>query len=963
MAKTVTGRKKVWQLLETVGKGDAGEVLRVQTQLGIEQGVMKRPVQNVSGGTIVRQARQIENEGNVLGLLNGLDVERHGRKIHTPVLLDQSIEGTATSANLFIVSEEVPGVSISELLRRKLQGGKPISQVIVLKVLAAAFQLLQKVHEKGVIWNDVKMDHIFWHAEANTLSFIDWGNSLEINNQASDDKASPLLDYRQLLEEGRALIEQTSPELIADIGWPLSASNLDDLEINHLQMRVEYMETYLSMRIIEYKLLFSRYLKSLSTLEGLRQTLDLMRALQQLGVEVETADLLSASQIYMLDLLDRGKDRLAQEVFSMMQTELSHDLTSNWQLVGYLLEHFGDGDPTTLATLLHAVFESQWVDAAWIYSESYLAKETYPYNDSIINSMRNLQLNLKPYALIVADLESLRHQNQQWLETARQKNLSPESINTLQDFSNHVSHIQATWEVLVPGEKLGDKFLLLRQLLEQFTALRLRPVTDLQTSLLAAMSRIREIYRAWAECDLASARKQTRELFLLEPSLSYLPNLEAEFARMIDWLETLNQGPADHQSVNTFSADLLDSHPPLAQKLGEAPWLTALLHALRSMKAAQSIENLREEARLGQWPMGWLDLQSLHVEIPEDYLDSIQLDAAQIACLTEYHQALKASLLPSAALKKIRLQLPAFHKAYSDLATAFTTLFSHFHSDTPLPATSLFPKEDTRQVEQVLEMLTTVRGWKEHTRSGSPAKFSFPQALASQWDIVAETRKQDEYWRNQLLPKLIEIKQKHWEEFPVDSPSGSTIDPFTVSRSALSKLQKEWKRIPEQGIYRELLEEMIYQIDTAQAQFFQFWQSLQRSENVVTRWLSGNYQPNFSEINQNMLQIARKLRTVESAFKVVNEPAMARTRTAQNSAGDMMYTLVQLDEHIMPQSRKPSIFRSWQQQYIELLKKGDRRSIVESIQTIEAIHPLLPWFDELVQRDADYFELPKSQQW
>lgn len=76
-----------------------------------------------------------------------------------------------------------------------------------------------------------------------------------------------------------------------------------------------------------------------------------------------------------------------------------------------------------------------------------------------------------------------------------------------------------------------------------------------------------------------------------------------------------------------------------------------------------------------------------------------------------------------------------------------------------------------------------------------------------------------------------------------------------------------------------------------------------------------------------------------------------------------MYTLVQLDEHIMPQSRKPSIFRSWQQQYIELLKKGDRRSIVESIQTIEAIHPLLPWFDELVQRDADYFELPKSQQW
>ncbi len=131
-------------MLETVGRGDAGEVLRVQAELGREQGVMKRPVQNVSGGTIVRQARQIENEGQVLALLDGMDVERHGRRVHTPLLMDQSIEGTSSSANLFIISEEVSGVSVSELLRRKMQGGSPISQVIVLKVLAASFQLCKR---------------------------------------------------------------------------------------------------------------------------------------------------------------------------------------------------------------------------------------------------------------------------------------------------------------------------------------------------------------------------------------------------------------------------------------------------------------------------------------------------------------------------------------------------------------------------------------------------------------------------------------------------------------------------------------------------------------------------------------------------------------------------------------------------------------------------------------------------
>ena len=963
MAKKVTGRKRVWNLLETVGRGDAGEVIRVQAELGREQGVMKRPVQNVSGGTIVRQARQIENEGRVLELLDGMDVERHNRKIHTPLLLDQSVEGTSSSANLFIISEEVTGVSVSELLRHKMQGGPPISQALVLKVLAAAFQLLQKVHEKGVIWNDVKMDHIFWDAEANRLSFIDWGNSLGLNSHTSDEKASPMLDYRQLIEEGRTLMEQTSPELIADIGWPLSAGNLNELEISHLQMRVEYMETYLSMRIIEYKLLFSRYLRSLNTLEGLKQTLDLMRALKQLGVEADTADLFSASQGFLLDLLDRGEITQVREVSKVLETELNRDLSPNWQLAGYLLAYFGNGNPATPSKLLLAVFEGDWNEAAWIFRENLLDPQTPPEGDQVINAMRNFRLNLKPYALISSDLAALSQQCERWLETAIQKNLDSDSIDTLQNLTGRVKQIRENWQVLQPGEKLGDKFLLLRQVMEHLTALQLRSATDLQTSLLAAMSRIREIYRGWVECDLATARKQVRDLFLLEPSLGYLPELEEDFRRMEEWLDTLNQGPADRQAVNSFSSDLLNALPPLAMKLGEAPWLTSLLHALRIMKDAQSIETLREEASLGQWPMGWLDLQSLHLEISKSHRDSIQLDPGQKACLDEYHQALRASRQPAGAMKKIRQRLPVFHQSYSDLTNAFSSLFSQLQGDAPLPALELFPQEDRSQVAQVLAMLETVRNWKEHIRSGSPAKFTFPPTISHQWEILTETQSLDEKWRNQVLPELTEIKQKRWEEFPTDLPASSATDSLALARSSMAKLQHSWKRIPDQGIYRELIEEMIFQVDSAQAHFFKFWQSLQLSDSLVTRWLCGSYQPNFSEINQNLLQIARKLRTMELAYKVVNQPEMARTRMAQNSAGDLMYMLVQLDEHILPQSRNASIFRSWQQQYIELLKKGDRKSIIESIQTIEAIHPLLPWFDELVRRDADFFNLPKSQQW
>jgi hypothetical protein len=477
------------------------------------------------------------------------------------------------------------------------------------------------------------------------------------------------------------------------------------------------------------------------------------------------------------------------------------------------------------------------------------------------------------------------------------------------------------------------------------------------------MSIIRGIYRAWADCDLNSARKQIRELFLLEPSLSYLPDLEAEMGRMTDWLNAFDEGPADNQAVNRFSEELLRSLPPLHERLGEPAWLSSMLQTLRSMQTAQSLEILREEARVNQWSLPWLNMQSLRLVIPESYRQSFELEDAQKACLEEFHHALRASLQPADALKKIRHRLPAFHQAYADLTAAFAALFSQLRSEAPLPELNLFPREDQPQAAQVIEVIRIVREWKEHTRSASPAAFAFPAKLLRQWGILAETERQDAVWRKQILPRLTEIKQKRWAEFPAETSADSSNELLAASQMALAKLQLSWKRVPGQGLYRELIEEMIYQIDSAQSSFFKFWRSLQQSGSVVTRWLSGNYQAIFSEINQQLLQIARGLRSVELAHSIVNQPEMARTRMAQNNAGDLMYTLVKLDDHIMPQSRKPSVFRRWQQQFLELIQQGDRQHIIESIQTVESIHPLLPWFDELVQRDADYFDLPKNHQW
>ena len=227
MAKTVNGRERVWQIQELIGSGDAGEVLRVTSQPGNLQGVMKRPLQNVSGGTIVRQASQIETEGKILNALGGLNYSKNGLTIHTPTLLDQSIEGTSKTAHLFIVSEEIQGLSINSLLAARHESGEAIPQNVLVKVLSSTLLLLQQAHSKGVGWNDVKMDHIFWDQNSNTMSFIDWGNGLFHQPQPDLENSPIWQDYQQLFDEGRNLLDQTSPHLVQDLGLPVSLSHLD----------------------------------------------------------------------------------------------------------------------------------------------------------------------------------------------------------------------------------------------------------------------------------------------------------------------------------------------------------------------------------------------------------------------------------------------------------------------------------------------------------------------------------------------------------------------------------------------------------------------------------------------------------------------------------------------------------------------------------------------------------------
>ena len=173
----------------------------------------------------------------------------------------------------------------------------------------------------------------------------------------------------------------------------------------------------------------------------------------------------------------------------------------------------------------------------------------------------------------------------------------------------------------------------------------------------------------------------------------------------------------------------------------------------------------------------------------------------------------------------------------------------------------------------------------------------------------------------------------------------------------------EWQKIEFQGLYPELLNELVYQSDAIQNSFFKTWQQLSHSESPALAWLTQNQQSVFSEINQRFLTLYRSLRAMQRNFEVINQPEMARTRLARNAAGDLMFLLIKTDETVNPTQNTKSVFKRWQRQYLNLLSVADSAKIRQGIQEIEGIHPLLPWFDELVRRDAGYFEQGDAYQW
>jgi len=957
MPKSVKGQEKTWEIQELLGEGDAGQVLRVSADGGQTLGVMKRPVQNVSGGTIVRQAGQIENEGHILEELQGLNARHAGITVTTPLLLDRSIPGTERTANLFVISQEATGTPIDSLLKGIVRGDNVMSQVLVLKILAGLLQMLKAVHARDLIWNDVKMEHVYWDASSSTFCFIDWGNSQKVQGSAEEKAALFKLDYQQLFPEGVLLIRQTAPELIQEIGWPLDGKPLSDNELIQLQFRVEYAAEYFAHRVVEYQLLFKKSLENLDDLQGLQDLFSLRRALARLGVEVDDTLSLEASQKVALRYLQSKDFGQAEMVCQLTLQELPANISGKWQSLAVLFRQPNLKSQEAFSDLLEAAVCGQKEAFVWKLMQVPEANLSASIRSQLIVATRSFwEPETDPAPLCRDELARYADELHMMALRAERFQTPPDVQSEIQRISQAIDQVLASWSVLPEGRQLGWQALELKETLQTTP---IRPQTELNQAVNLLFGKIREVYKAWGSKALDDTSQALQALLLLDPNQVFLEGIEAEIQKLKSWMAALQAGPEPHLAINRFAQELMAKFPKAHFWLGLPTWLQGLWEQVSALNQSQDLLSLQEQAQNAGWDLPWLQLSSSYVELPEDWIQNFRMQPEQKAAVEAFHQALRSGSPRDVSLSQIHALMPAFHSAYAQIDDIYKCLFLQNVQLQSFPAMEMFPTEDRQDLEIARQAFAKIEDWKLKSFQNRIWTAPSTKDLTSHWAIMAELNQVQKDWRNRILPVLTAFKQKDWEHLPDTAPELQNQDTLLKACHSMLAASQEWQKIPSQGIYKELNQEFQYQLANAQTAFFSFWKSLQLSPLLSMRWIAEEHQSILSGINRFLLQLIRQAKNLSLAHEVINTPEMASTRLAFTSAGDLMFSLVQIQELMDKPDRGPTVIRDWQKQYLDLQKRMDRRSIIEGIRLIESIHPLLPWFDELVRRDADYFTQPK----
>ena len=685
---TAMGLERSWSLLNKLGEGDAGEVYLVESILDHRYAILKRPRKSAFTSDLLRQASQIENEGKILQALNGLRILLHRKNelppidIRVPLLLDKGPESTEFSERFFIVVEKASGYSLSEMARiarfgRSNEDGHEmespflnsiavtsrIPQLILLRMLAGLLQMFQAIHNhsqagpstdhSGIIWNDVKPDHLFWDPQTASITVIDWGNAqfLQSDGFTKDRRGSKNDDYAQLLQTFRTFLTEVNPELLSEINWPENSSpvlsSADQLQpvlkkLNELikQSLKELSET----RQAESDLLNS-------TDPDIAQLQNLLNNQKNILNFGELPDFLNTERFCTQIAI-----RLAQEgrlsEFAELSSITCHIHAANplkWQTLSEIVQIAAQQDEALKPIFLRAIASGvvdDWASTIWNLLMTTASQAEPAWWDDTCNKIRQMGLSVSadaPFPLVILRRNLLMMQSK--VKKLRDQ-LSSEPDNStinekqIQSYESLIKtlreEVAIKWEEIEPGPP--DSGLLysdIDRLIDDIGDFLPEARQNLDFTLEQPRNQVDLILRAWNSMDFDSARYGLRKLLLWDPDRRRVLMADQAIAKTPKFLEKIKKGPQESQVMLEFITEVEFNLRELRNQVGPAEWLDSTLElTIQLRKGRKSIEIIAERPEITAL-LPWLDSREAYHYVPIQPARRIPIDRQVLSQVPE----------------------------------------------------------------------------------------------------------------------------------------------------------------------------------------------------------------------------------------------------------------------------------------------------------------------------------------
>ncbi len=919
MARTIQGKRHSWQLEDTpIGSGDAGEVFNaVCTDAPDIQGVVKKPARVATGGTIQRQVGQIAQEAQALIRLDGLP----DGKAHPPRLLDEAPEFTKGTANYFIVSESAPGEALDAMLSQTRQEGKPFPHRVIVTVLDALFDLFSRAHHAGVLWNDVKLDHVYWHNPSGRVTVIDWGNALFLGQPELSSRPTPPRweDYRQFVETLGTFLQSSAPDLYTDLGWEeFTGADLDLPTISILARRIAYQQEVIALKVMEYQSLINVVLSAEPDLVGLQDILNYQKILAKIGAPWPRQEVLAYGRNLVQTLSSEGDIQASLRATSLLFDLFEESLDLSWHLIReYYRQPQLITDPH-LADLINQTLNQNWIDALWSLVKIAARDGDPPWWRQLIPVIRQKAIGLvtpPPYEIYQTLLERVKSQHNQsktassmfinrqdWRKQGKAHGESPFNYNILDSWSE---------ESVFPHH------------------LRIQ----LKESYAVGKNAIRELLQTWVDLNWEELEQKFKLLLSWDPDRWELLSLAEEIDSFQIWLEKLYQGPGSGTSVREFLQSMQNAKPPIDEVLGKPPWLLSLNKMLSYLLD-----------RTGPKP----PLNTLKNWCPWilNYPETLNTDKSKTVndstistTLTHFTNHLRSWSDIDVGLQAVRKDAPGFHPVCKNLTDGFSKVLSLNFDPEPLaPLCTTPPHPALDEACQALKLLITWRTSLSQVNLEEVEKEICSSTLIN-WQIIQHACEITTRWNEEIIPNLQMILEEKIETSKIDATSNKGVLFDIINLMETTK--HTWSKIYNNGVHLRWLENLEEAIEAGRTLFLDWRNRHEHSDDPFERIFYHCQLDLIRKISSRLLKLSQHIRLTKLRFTELGKANQVWAYRLKKMTG--IFTHLEAIETELVQDASERQLPGWQSMVDQIRDTSSPEARRKVVLSLPANHPLYTW--------------------